>query len=112
MKFAFLTDIVTSTVLPQSLCQHSPGRKRASGGSGGIGGNVYIMGDPDLFSLKFNTYHFNATDGKHGGSESQNLFKCVVVNEVASDLRVSSENCTYCIHCSNVNIFSDNDDSE
>jgi hypothetical protein len=48
---------------------NSPGRKRASGGSGGMGGNVYIRGDPELFSLNFETYHFNAKDGKHGGSK-------------------------------------------
>lgn len=48
---------------------HSPGRKRASGGSGGSGGNVFIVGDPNLFSLKFNTYHFNAGNGRHGGSK-------------------------------------------
>lgn len=46
----------------------SPGRKRASGGSGGYGGNVYIVADNSLTSFTFETSHFNAGDGKHGGS--------------------------------------------
>jgi GTPase involved in cell partitioning and DNA repair len=48
---------------------YSPGRKRPSGGSGGRGGNVFVVGDPELFSLKFNTYHFNGENGRHGGSK-------------------------------------------
>jgi len=46
----------------------SPGRKRPSGGSGGKGGNVYIVADRSLTGLKFQTFHFNARDGAHGGS--------------------------------------------
>eukprot|EP01034_Spumella_vulgaris_P023694 gene23694-29940_t len=46
----------------------SPGCKRASGGSGGRGGNVYLIADPEINSLKFQTFHYNANDGKHGGS--------------------------------------------
>ena len=42
----------------------SPGCKKPSGGSGGKGGNVFIQGDSQLYSLKFQTYHFNAGDGK------------------------------------------------
>lgn len=47
---------------------YSPGVKKASGGSGGQGGNVYLQADPELNSLKFNIFHYNAMDGKHGGS--------------------------------------------
>ena len=47
----------------------SPGKKRPSGGSGGRGGHVFIVGDPEMFSLKFNTYHFNGANGNHGGSK-------------------------------------------
>ncbi len=46
----------------------SPGCKRASGGSGGRGGNVYLIADPEINSLKFQTFHYTASDGKHGGS--------------------------------------------
>ena len=46
----------------------SPGRKRPSGGSGGKGGNVYVAADRGLTGLKFQTFHFNARDGTHGGS--------------------------------------------
>jgi GTPase involved in cell partitioning and DNA repair len=45
----------------------SPGCKRASGGSGGKGGNVYIIADPEVNSLNFRTIHFNAENGAHGG---------------------------------------------
>jgi hypothetical protein len=30
---------------------------------------VFVVGDPELFSLKFNTYHFNGENGRHGGSK-------------------------------------------
>jgi hypothetical protein len=30
---------------------------------------VYIVGDPEMFSFKFNTYHFNGENGRHGGSK-------------------------------------------
>lgn len=46
----------------------SPGKKRPNGGNGGRGGNVYIVGSTQVESLHFPTYHFNAGDGKHGGS--------------------------------------------
>ena len=41
----------------------SPGRKRPSGGNGGKGGNVYIMGDEGAYALSFETFHFNGGDG-------------------------------------------------
>lgn len=46
----------------------SPGRKRPSGGSGGKGGNVFVVADRGLTGMKFQTFHFNARDGTHGGS--------------------------------------------
>jgi hypothetical protein len=30
---------------------------------------VYIVGDPEMFSFKFDTYHFNGENGRHGGSK-------------------------------------------
>lgn len=47
----------------------SPGKKKPSGGNGGIGGNVYIIADKSLSSINFQTFHFNAEDGRHGGSK-------------------------------------------
>ena len=41
----------------------SPGKKRPSGGNGGRGGNVYLMGDEGAYSLNFETFHFNGGDG-------------------------------------------------
>lgn len=46
----------------------SPGKKRPHGGNGGSGGNVYLVADKDLTSLTFQTFHFNASPGGHGGS--------------------------------------------
>ena len=46
----------------------SPGRKRPSGGSGGKGGSVFVVADRGLTGMKFQTFHFNARDGTHGGS--------------------------------------------
>ena len=46
----------------------SPGKKRPNGGNGGKGGNVYVVGSNQIETLHFPTYHFNAGDGKHGGS--------------------------------------------
>ena len=46
----------------------SPGKKRPSGGSGGKGGNVFVVADRGLTGMKFQTFHFNARDGTHGGS--------------------------------------------
>lgn len=45
----------------------SPGRKKASGGSGGKGGNVFLVADKNKVSLRFATVHFNAEDGRSGG---------------------------------------------
>jgi GTP-binding protein len=46
----------------------SPGKKKPDGGNGGKGGSVYIVGDNNLTSFKFETLHFNGDDGGHGGS--------------------------------------------
>lgn len=35
---------------------------------------MFIVGDPQMYSLKFNTYHFNGENGKHGGSKCK--FTC------------------------------------
>jgi len=45
----------------------SPGRKKPSGGSGGKGGNVFLVADKNKVSLRFATIHFNAEDGRPGG---------------------------------------------
>ena len=47
----------------------SPGRRRPDGGSGGRGGNVYLVADKSLTGLVFQTFHFNAADGSHGSSD-------------------------------------------
>lgn len=47
-----------------------PSSKRPSGGSGGKGGDVYIIGDAEINSLNFRTFHFNAEHGHHGGSNA------------------------------------------
>lgn len=47
----------------------APGKKRPSGGNGGKGGDVYIVSDKRLTSMSFETFHFNAGDGRHGGSD-------------------------------------------
>jgi GTPase involved in cell partitioning and DNA repair len=46
----------------------SPSRKRADGGSGGRGGNVYLVADRSVNSLNFATTHFNAQDATNGTS--------------------------------------------
>jgi GTPase len=47
----------------------SPGRKRPSGGSGGKGGNVYVVADLSLTSLHLDKAHFIAGDGSNGSSQ-------------------------------------------
>ena len=54
-----------------SFLRLSPTKKRPSGGSGGQGGNVYIVADQSLTNLSFETFHFNAGDGGHGGGEGR-----------------------------------------
>jgi len=40
-----------------------------NGGNGGPGGNVYLRTNDQLTSFKFSTFHFQAGQGKNGGSE-------------------------------------------
>lgn len=47
----------------------TPGKKRPTGGDGGRGGDVYIVADRGLNGMAFNTFHFNAGNGKNGGSK-------------------------------------------
>jgi len=47
------------------------------------GGSVFISGDSSLFSLKFQTYHFNAADGMQMG-----CYDCFVVSAVTYDCYV------------------------
>ena len=47
----------------------SPTRKKPDGGSGGAGGNIYVIADRSKVDLSFSTAHFNAGNGKHGSSE-------------------------------------------
>jgi GTPase involved in cell partitioning and DNA repair len=49
----------------------APGRKRPNGGSGGRGGNVYLVADKSLTTMSMTTFHFNAPDGAHGSSDRQ-----------------------------------------
>jgi len=57
---------------------HRPGKKRPSGGGGGKGGSVFLVADKNVSSLNFPTIHFNAQDGRNGGSKKsivQNTFR-------------------------------------
>ena len=36
-----------------------------------MGGNVYIVADRNLSSLNFQTFHYNAEDGRHGSSNNK-----------------------------------------
>ena len=47
----------------------APGKKRPNGGNGGAGGDVYIVADRGLNGMSFQTFHFNAGNGKNGGSD-------------------------------------------
>eukprot|EP01041_Mallomonas_annulata_P006759 gene6758-13701_t len=47
----------------------SPSVKKPTGGNGGKGGNIYLIVDKSLTGLKFEKFHFNASDGKHGGGD-------------------------------------------
>lgn len=49
----------------------SPTKRRPTGGSGGFGGNVYLVTDKSLTSFAFETFHFNAGDGNHGSSNGK-----------------------------------------
>ena len=49
----------------------SPTKKRPTGGSGGYGGNVYLVTDKTLTSFNFETFHFNAGDGSHGSGNGR-----------------------------------------
>jgi GTPase involved in cell partitioning and DNA repair len=44
-----------------------PSVRRATGGNGGAGGNVYIVADKNVLSLALQVAHFNAEDGSAGG---------------------------------------------
>lgn len=48
----------------------SPGKKRPSGGSGGDGGNVYVVADKSVVNLNFQNFHFHAQDGTHGKGDN------------------------------------------
>ena len=47
----------------------APGKKRPNGGNGGAGGDVYIVADRGVNGMSFQTFHFNAGNGKNGGSD-------------------------------------------
>jgi GTPase involved in cell partitioning and DNA repair len=71
---------------------HRPGKKRPDGGSGGRGGNVYLVADSSVNSLRFPTIHFNGQDGKNGSSKGatgrngKDVFVKVPVGTIVSDL--------------------------
>ena len=46
-------------------------RTRPNGGHGGKGGNVWLVTDPTLTSLKMEKHHYTAPDGGRGGSNSR-----------------------------------------
>lgn len=70
----------------------SPGKKRPDGGSGGRGGNVYIVADATVNSLRLPTIHFNGQDGRNGSSQGatgrngKDMFVRVPVGTIVSDL--------------------------
>eukprot|EP00981_Chlorochromonas_danica_P015828 scaffold14707_cov176-Ochromonas_danica.AAC.1 len=47
----------------------SPSRKRPDGGSGGKGGDVFILADSSISSLHLPTIHFHGTPGGNGSSK-------------------------------------------
>ena len=53
----------------------NPAKKIATGGSGGRGGNVYVVADKSLVSLNFQNFHINAFDGEHGKGISFHVFQ-------------------------------------
>ena len=63
-------------------------KKRPSGGHGGKGGNVYLVTDPMISTLKMEKHHFNAMDGGKGGTngmagkDGRNVFVKVPVGVV------------------------------
>lgn len=63
-----------SFLAPTHRMLHRPGKKRPSGGGGGRGGSVFLVADKNVTSLNFPTTHYNAPDGKNGGSKF--LFPC------------------------------------
>lgn len=46
-------------------------KKKPSGGHGGKGGNVYLLTDPTLSSLKMETHHYTGRDGGRGGTNAR-----------------------------------------
>ncbi|KAL3783296.1 hypothetical protein HJC23_007965 [Cyclotella cryptica] len=46
-------------------------KRRPSGGHGGKGGNVYLVTDPTVGSLKMEKHHFHAMDGGRGGTNGR-----------------------------------------
>ena len=46
-------------------------KKRPSGGHGGKGGNVYLVTDPNVGTLKMEKHHFKAVDGGKGGTNGK-----------------------------------------
>ncbi|KAL9188389.1 hypothetical protein ACHAXT_006767 [Thalassiosira profunda] len=47
-------------------------KKKPCGGHGGRGGNVYLVTDPQLSSLKMERHHFTGVDGGRGGPSGMN----------------------------------------
>ena len=45
-------------------------KKKPSGGHGGKGGNVYLVTDPTLSSLKMEKHHYTGQDGGRGGTNA------------------------------------------
>ena len=45
-------------------------KKKPSGGHGGKGGNVYLITDPTLSSLKMEKHHYTGQDGGRGGTNA------------------------------------------
>ena len=67
---AVLSTLNSSLFIVITLCAVlTPGKKRPTGGNGGRGGDVYVVADRGLNGLSFNTFHFNAGNGKNGGSK-------------------------------------------
>jgi GTPase involved in cell partitioning and DNA repair len=90
-----------SILLITAFTLHSPSCKRPDGGSGGIGGNVYLIADHNASSLNFSTTHFNAKDATNGtskgatGRNGESTFVKVPIGSIITDITAGEEDFGY-----------------